>query len=442
MSWRAYFLTLLSACGITLAAGALVNFLVEVRGVYRNIKFEFSYDDYARRLLESSYGLVVVVPERSVKLRMAELANSDCLVMGSSHEMQIDLETMPLLREKCRQVVNLAVSGGTFEDFIAAAGRIANNPHARHLFIGIAPWFFRAQADERWVEEEENYFEARRLFGLGATRMPMAARFAKLSNLLNGSYFHRNLDALWRRGGGAISASPSITPVGFDGREAHEDEPIYRPTGRLIYSRSALAKGPLPPAQVGDGGYKISRPIFSPGLLEEFEQVVSHLKGRGMAVDFLLMPYHPKVLSCGIAAVCETLAAVEAKIRECARRQGSTVIGSYDPRLFDLGDEDFFDDMHMAASALWKIHDPGRIRKRHVEMRIGVELDRGPIGRTAVRCSPLLVISVSLFIFPGRARQPRPPRRQQGLLFFSPDQTTFGEVDGCGPLEAHERHGV
>jgi hypothetical protein len=301
----------------------------------------------------------MVNPERSVKIHLAQQADADCYVIGSSQEMQIDIGTMPFLAEKCQEVINLAVSGATFEDFVTAAGRVANNAHARHVFVGLHPWSFRAEADKRWTEEEQAYVEAREFFGLPKVKISGIGDVARFRNLINGAYLIRNLEELWRnvlKGAGPLSVKSST--------EATDTEDIYMRTGRLVYSRSYLSDKPMPLNNIGTGEYKIGAPIFNAAAITEFERILEILNNRGIMVDFFLMPYHPKVLACGKPLVCEALKTIEALVRETARRHGIAVIGGYDPRPFGFQPEDFLDEMHLSAAAL------SNIERKHIKFNV------------------------------------------------------------------------
>lgn len=340
-------------CASTSAVGISLNYIVDVEGLYRRAERSIFFDYYARNLVKSHRGLVTAAPDRSVKLRLASVSESDCYVIGSSHEAQIDIETMPALAGKCRRVTNLAVSGASFEDILALSRSVATNPSARRIFIGLGPWSFRADADERWKQERDAYMDARRYFGLPISGDATFGSLAELENLLNGAYLWRNLEEIWRRK--AIGRTDPTVVVVDENHTVADNEAIYLPTGRLIYSRNFLNRVPLPEGRIGDGSYKIAAPIIDAGTIAEFERLIGLLKARNLTVDFILMPYHPKVMKCQNHVVCAALRDVENKVKELSNRNGLKIVGSFDPRPFGLAAGDFYDDMHVAMGSIFKV---------------------------------------------------------------------------------------
>ena len=356
MVWRRYLLICLGAALAVVCAGAVVNYVVDVRQIYVGSGGASYYDRYAQQLVQSKYGLVGNSFPRPIKLRLAELSDADCYVTGSSREMQIDIETMPALGKVCRKVTNLAVSRGAFEDLVAAAGKVAANPHARRLFIGVQSWGFRRAADDGWSEEPDAYLRARAMFHLKAEPNAHAGASAKLQNLINGEYLLRNLEAVWDSGIGH-SPFPPIVAIGPDGQAPGDKDEIFCPDGRLQYSRSAVAKIPMPVAAVGEGSYKLSPtvPAFDPAVAAEYRSIAEMLKERGIVTEYILMPFHPKIWECAKPFVCATLTTVERDLRSLAQQQGAKVLGSFDPRKLGLDWRSFMDDMHLAQQEQYKV---------------------------------------------------------------------------------------
>ena len=357
MNWKRYLLTLSGITLVLLTIGVTINLTVDIQGIYSNAGGSAYYDRYVHNLMSSRFGLVMAHYDRSIKLRLAELSDADCYVTGSSREMPIDLSTLPILAAKCAKILNLAVPQGGYEDLIAAAGKVAANPHARHLFIGIQAWSFRTQASDWWTQESEAYANARRLFGMGdgATVAPRQAE-TKLRNLVNGAYLLSNLKTLWRIVSTKGSAFPPIVAIAKDGEAPNDSDEILLPNGRVIYSRQALVKSPPSPTPPGDGSDFLSPTVsaFAPLVAAQYEHIVDQLKQRDITVHYIVLPYHPKILECAKQWVCDVLTAVETGVRTMARRQGNEVIGSFDPRQLGMDWRDFMDNKHLVPAALPK----------------------------------------------------------------------------------------
>jgi hypothetical protein len=356
LSWHRYLFVLLGTAVLVVSAGATVNFVVDLQALYGGHNDTSYYDKYARELLNSRFGLVGARYERSIKLRLAQLSDADCYVTGSSREMQIDLDTMPSLASNCRKITNLAVSRGAFEDFVAAAGRVAENPRARRLFIGVQSWGFRERADNWWTEEKEAYLDARRIFGFDNHTRGATRDWEKFQNLISGEYLQRNLEEVWDKGF-KVGSFPSIVQVDQDDQPSNSVDQIFRPSGRLQYSRTAISKIPAPVATVGDGSYKLSPgvPTFDPLVAAQYRKIAEKLTARGIAIEYLLMPFHPKVWECSKPFVCSSLISIEANVRTLARDQRTKVIGSFDPGRLGLDWRAFMDDMHLDAKAHHKV---------------------------------------------------------------------------------------
>ena len=351
--WKRFLLIFIAVFAAIMAFSAAVNYAVDTQGVYHQEKLRAFYDAYARRLIASPHGLAALPMERPVKVDLARLSDADCFVIGSSHAMQVDNATMPRLAAACRKTVNLAVSGGGYEDFVIMAWAAVLNPHAWRLIVEVSPWALRFDADPRWMGEKDSYRFTRAFFGL-----PPRARDddggAKLRNLFNAEYLRRNLEYAWRQGRN-FAAPPPIVEASATGAELPDGDARFLPDGVYLYPRRWMAAVPPPIGRVGVGTYKMTKPFRDAATVAEVERVVAALTARGLVVEFLLTPYHPKVLECSRAYVCEAFVEVAATVRDIARRQGLALVGGYDPRPMGLTHDNFFDDMHIATSSLAKV---------------------------------------------------------------------------------------
>src|ERR1700732_407736 len=99
------------------SAVAVANYTVDADGLYRTrAEIEEFVKTYVERLTLGERGLVLAAQERSIKLELARRSAADCVVTGSSHEMQLDRERAPQIFGACKAVVNLAVPRGGVED--------------------------------------------------------------------------------------------------------------------------------------------------------------------------------------------------------------------------------------------------------------------------------------------------------------------------------------
>lgn len=334
---------------LPLAVVAAVNFTVDVQGVYAGEQRQRQIGRHVDALLSSPAGVVASPFERQVKLDLARRAPADCFVTGSSHEMQIGLDVLVPAQGRCRSLINLAVSGGAFEDLLTQLGVLADRQDLRAVYVGVAPWSLRHGADVRWTQVAQEYRRSRARLGLSAVAADSAVA-ERLANLVNGRYFARNIEQLWAGGWRHDDAAPLV--VAPDGANLADDQAVTAPDGSHRYSRRYLAAMPPPPAAIGDGGYKIAQPYVAAAAVAELEQALTVLVRRGVQVVFVLSPYHPQVMHCSNPRVCSAFDAVEAAVRALAGRLGGEVVGGFDPRPFGLSAADFYDEMHMARSAV------------------------------------------------------------------------------------------
>ena len=138
-------MALVLAALTTLAAAAFINFYIDAGGVFQTTEerktFAQSYVDKLLAIGEMPYQ----GRERSIKLALAAKGGSDCIVWGSSKEMELSPTTAPRVFGQCKSFANLAVSGGGFEDLIAAIGSLG--AFEGSIAIGVGPWLFRWRAE-------------------------------------------------------------------------------------------------------------------------------------------------------------------------------------------------------------------------------------------------------------------------------------------------------
>jgi hypothetical protein len=326
----------------SVGAVAVANFAIDADGLYREpAQFGEFARAYVDELTRGTDGLVLVPRERSIKLELARRGTADCVVTGSSHEMQLDLRSAPQIFDGCRAVVNLAIRGGGFEDFIAATGVILGRENPTTVYVGVDPWTLRRRINLRFVAERGAYEHARAMLGLKNDAAGRTEGVWWYLNLVDADYFLHNVEFMRRAARHEIK----------DGRLASDDEWVIESDGTILYPRNWVRRSPF------------STPA-SPPLLEgpmravdtdigfEFERALTFMVERHFVVKLVLMPYHPEMMSCTRAYACETLSGVENYARNLGRRLGFDVIGSFDPRPLALTGRDFLDDGHLQSHAL------------------------------------------------------------------------------------------
>lgn len=338
------FVTVTVGC---LAATAFLNYTIDVRGIYaaKTDAFRGYIRSYVARLVASPHGLTFIPFERAIKAELARVANGDCYVTGSSQTMGIDIDSFPVSQQfKCSTIVNLAVSGGSYEDFLISAGILANRQNAATLFVGVAPWMLRSFAEVGWIVEADQFNRSRRALGLAPAEQHGGSFEQKAANLFSGSYLRRNIAFLIEQRG--------FSPPTVKEASAEITETIYRPSGSTrAPPRTTLTS----PTGSTDFSYKIAVPFVDPRLTLELQRVIVALNRLHMRVVLLIVPYHEAAFKCRSSMVCDALRAVEAGLWRIAEANDLSIVGGYDPRPFQLVDDDFIDVLHLKPDGLKKL---------------------------------------------------------------------------------------
>src|SRR5215470_10590655 len=103
---------------------------------------------YVRALRASSHGLLYVEQDRPIKKALIR-EGADCAAFGSSEGMGLSPANFPPAMAQCRSFINIGVTLGGFEDFVALAALLADRNEVKQLYVVVSPWFLRARANTR-----------------------------------------------------------------------------------------------------------------------------------------------------------------------------------------------------------------------------------------------------------------------------------------------------
>lgn len=138
-----------------MAIVAGVNFVVDPGEIYlKKIIAGFKAKEFADKLFLSRNGIIQTGwNERLVKTTLAKSAvDFDCIVIGSSHILQMSsVRNTGRIRNSCKKLLNLGVSGGSLEDISVFSYLILeNNRLPKTVFIAIDPWTLKFEMDSRY----------------------------------------------------------------------------------------------------------------------------------------------------------------------------------------------------------------------------------------------------------------------------------------------------
>lgn len=352
--YRKYLFVMGIGVFVILFSVAGINFFVDPSRIYHKTKSDG--DDspftFVSRLVTSKYG--VYFPdnkwnERDIKLALARQAESvDCAVIGSSRVMQISSlrEGFPL-DDMCNSIINLGVSGGTLEDYLALSYELIMNEKSPAVIIfGVDPWSLDFNRDIRWRRYEDNYNAMNRIL---SKEVDNANNFyyEQMTNLINPDYFLRSLGELGREKINIVE-SPR-----FD-YEKGLDFPVLLPDGSLVYSKHFLEKIQFSEKEMSSK-YKIKNGTqVTEYAFVVFGELIKELQKRGKRVVVMLIPYHPAVYKDELMR--DAFNEVSQRLNQLAVEEGIPVRGSYNPADLVCAANEFFDDMHPKDSCLGKLY--------------------------------------------------------------------------------------
>lgn len=349
--WRSFALYMVLGAAFGAFLLTAFNVLVDDRSlIFTDYKSSEAVNSYVDTLLAS--GRPLHYPsydyDRAVKNQIAASTPATCLVTGSSREMQMGLQNMSGFKDHgCASFSNLAVSGGSLEDFAILANIIASEAQKRIVFVGLSPWMMQFGSDHRSFENRPAVSAAARMFDLpvdGGQRLAQSLRTVasleytriNLLSLLKDQTAAKNDNAL------ALSVAK---PIGSGDASLNPDGTLNYPA---TYTDSDSTR------QIGNGSYKLEA-ADSADARGALIRIIEHLQRAGHRILFVLTPYHPRVWASDNVTIKTRLMDAEAVYRDIGQRLGIDMIGGYDPRPFGLSEQDFLDDLHPRRDAFVKL---------------------------------------------------------------------------------------
>ena len=335
-----------------------INYFVDSHGLYARggEKQKKFFIEYAQKLQESPQGLVAHENERHVKRALAQNTFVDCYLLGSSHIMSFDKEALPQTFASCNRLVNLGVSGAGLEDIITFLYLSSSKPSTKQIFIAIDPWTLKLNMDKRYTLIHDTYQMAKENLRLQSyspyTESQESGQFARWMHIINCEYFLRNLYKIYLHKFDFSFMENKIIQVSE--KDIDITATSFDKNGRFYYSQQYLAKMPPQKHEIGDGGYKISKPYIEEAAIQPVLDLIKRLK-QDKKITFIMTPYHPQIWECHNEIACQAMTKVEAYIKDWAKVEGIKVVGSYKQE--HMRHEDFLDDMHVAPQALKKIEE-------------------------------------------------------------------------------------
>lgn len=343
----------------------VISFVIDPGKIYlRKMINDYNTEKYVSILKKSKYGLVQENwNERVVKITLAkEFTDSDCIIMGSSHVMQISaIRNTGNINKQCKSLINLGVSGGSLEDIFIFSNIVLNNKISpKQVFISIDPWTLKFNMDSRYLIHEENYINM--LEELSIKNVKNISYESKiLTNLINKEYFFNSLRLLVESDKRIFDFS-EIEKVNekFDFRYGYT-KTVTLPDGSHIYNTSWIKKQSedILKLPYGGGDYKISGEPYHDSAVIAFAKLLEFYNKKDITISFLLTPYHPNVFKNGDTNIVQHMNKVNEKIVQLATQHDIKIYGSFYPNKLNCNENEFYDFMHATSECLNKINLSG-----------------------------------------------------------------------------------
>lgn len=354
-----YIRFLLGTVFFCFTAAVALNFFVDPAGIYRDGRLH--PQSYADTLVNSEHGLWD--PNDEVDDRLLAKAMSlysqraECVVIGSSHVMQISSERTPrALSDICGSIINLGVHGASIEDHFILSYLAIQNGRPKKIILGIDPWTFAFGLDQRWSTYKDIYFQAEseilgKRFATVSNSVDKAG-VSKLVNLINMDYTMRSIETAarsLRRGQISIVTAPKLDPA------IGGEYPVRLPDGSLIYSAKFISDPNRAIVPFGGETYKTDGPLNQPDAIKAYRALLLWVRSKGVEPILLMTPYHENVLKAPQAPNTVAILATEPHIIDLAHELDLRIIGSYDPKMFNCLNNEFYDFMHPTTECLMKL---------------------------------------------------------------------------------------
>ncbi len=347
---------------LTIAGG--VNFIADPANIFRQGRI--TPESYAQALLHSDYGLYNpdgMIDERLLaKVVASKSFNADCVVIGSSHVMQISSERKSkALQNLCGSILNIAVSGGGLEDHITLtylALEKYRNGRPNKIILGVDPWIFAFEKNQAFTIYLDDYNLAKAniknlSIEIDKQLIPFDKKIMlKLKNLINLEYTIlsiKNIIKYCLHGDLEITHAPKLD-YGIGGYD-----PIRLPDNSYVYSSSYISSRVGVPVLFGGNTYQTNGVLNQSDAISAYRDLLIWIKSKGVEPIFLMTPYHENVLKAPKSPNANALKTTEPIILNLAHELRIKVIGSYDPHVFGCLSNEFYDFMHPNVKCLDKL---------------------------------------------------------------------------------------
>ena len=290
--------------------------------------------------------------DRAIERYLAPLRSErpEILGLGSSR-----MQPMPASAFAGRGFVNGAMQAGVLDDALGAYGLydVAGRRPGR-VVLSVDPWTESYDGAGGWGSIADERAMVMRRAGIPASpqRERLALLAKKLRTLATPEYFRLAVYSFRRHGRQGIPWRVTDSAQGVEKTKLPDGSvvwPVVSPE-RASAAASAFASSEIVhDERFRDLGHRAA------GRKDALEKFVGYLRGEGVSVTVLLVPFAPEVYDAAERLPGRTIVDVERELRAMSARAGVEIVGSYDPRAVGVTTRDFFDESHLRPEPLARL---------------------------------------------------------------------------------------
>lgn len=358
---KKYFLQFFLTILLFLVIIALININVDPEKIYPDkikiFKNPFQVEKEIDKLIQSEGYLVYKQKywnEREFyNILSTKYKNVECIILGGSSIFAASKEqSPPTLNKNCNSILNLALSGGSIEDYLALSNNI--NPEFiqnKKILLGIQPFTLNFNRDLRWLIYSENFNEF--VKKMNAQRAPLKNSYFKknnianlLKNLTSFEYLKESLKILLFVNEKNFKIKKSVDQkdlasrniIVFDGSRKIQ----MSKNNKIDFSSNLI-------------NYKIiNNRWYDENVLKLLKNYKDYYSSKNQII-FILTPYHPYVWTLKNEPIVTAMMEVEEIIHSFAKKNKIKIIGSFNPKNVGCVEIEFFDALHPSSRCLAKL---------------------------------------------------------------------------------------
>lgn len=300
----------------------------------KNVAFSFDYDD-------RSMQRYVINTDKNKK---------DIVVLGSSRSAKIDKDFF-----SHQSFSNNNVTGAQLEDMLGMYQLYrANNSLPGTIILGLDPQLMEEpDSSYRWIALSKEFGQVSS--GFPASRDPKVVFTywrKRLQKMVSVPYLQFCLQKISRN-----VFFNSDHPSYYVTDNAEDFLPVVHSDGSISESLKIRSKSPeTVVAEIKNSSDDCSAKLFNNFSKEKeflFLNFLQTLKNDKVKVVFWLAPFHPAAYGRIVgSASCQRILETETYFRKVARDNAISVVGSYNPDIYNLSGEYFYDNIHPKRAAI------------------------------------------------------------------------------------------